>query len=230
MGSHKMNTYILFVAFNVIFLVSSLLGDNQENYPEITKVNSELFEFGQILINKERREFSFPAICNQTNGLVEYALVHDEGKTHESLMRTSVSPRLIHACLLLLKEKPQAHFFSQLKNSPSRPGQIHSIKIFVEWKEGGVPRKETINSMVVCQTDGRVLKENTFVFTGSKVMEGSYLAEMDGSIVAIYHDERATLNSRDDQSKFDDVWIANELSMPAKETPVTIRFQLPSNK
>ena len=53
---------------------------------------------------------------------------------------------------------------------------------------------------------------------------GTYLAEMDGSIIAVYHDNRATLNSRDLNSNSDDVWIANESKMPPKNLPVLVRF------
>ena len=84
--------------------------------------------------------------------------------------------------------------------------------------------------MIRNQYAKRMLSQNAFVFTGSKVIEGVYLAEEDGSIVAVYHDSRATLNSRDDESDSDEVWLPNPEKMPPKELPVTIRFQLPSTK
>jgi len=102
-----------------------------------------------------------------------------------------------------------------------------AIEIMVEWEHNGSFYKTWTNSMVLNQTDDRELSESSFVFTGSKVVEGTYLAEMDGSIVAIYHDSRATLNSRDLNSDSDDVWIANESKMPPKNLPVLVRFQLP---
>ena len=105
--------------------------------------------------------------------------------------------------------------------------QMPAIQIFVEWEHNGSLHQALINTMVLNQTDDRELSESAFVFTGSKVVEGAYLAEMDGSIIAIYHDSRATLNSRDIHSNSDDVWIANESKMPPKNLPVLVRFQLP---
>jgi hypothetical protein len=206
---------------------TTLFAEEVLEYPKIFRTSTGTFQFGPIDIDQDKREFSFPAVCNQTSGLLEYALVHEDGKTHESLFRTQVSPKLIHACLLLLKEKPQPAFFKFVEVNSSKLIQMPKIEIMVEWKHNGSNHKTSINSMVLNQTDNRELSESAFVFTGSRVVEGTYLAEMDGSIIAVYHDNRATLNSRDLNSNSDDVWIANESKMPPKNLPVLVRFQLP---
>lgn len=206
-----------------------LFGDDQQNYPEIIETKKGIFEFGKILINKEKRQFSIPAVCNQTSGLIEYALVHNNGKIHESLFRTSVSPRLIHATLLLLKQNPQSNFFRILENDKAQLSNIDVLEISVEWEHNGSRQVNDLHSMALNQADERKLAESAFVFTGSKVIEGNYLAEEDGSIVAIYHDNRATINCMDEQSNSDDVWIANSEDMPPKNLPVRIRFQLPKS-
>jgi len=59
------------------------------------------------------------------------------------------------------------------------------------------------------------------------VIEGTYMAEISGSILAVYADEDAILNSSDFDSDNDDVWIANEKTMPPLESPVRIHFLLP---
>ena len=72
------------------------------------------FQFGEILINQRERIVEFNATCNQNNGLIEYALVHETGKTHESLFRTKVRPQILHASLLLLKQPVESRFFSKI--------------------------------------------------------------------------------------------------------------------
>jgi hypothetical protein len=206
---------------------TTLFSEEVLEYPKIFSTSTGSYQFGPIDIDQKNREFSFPAVCNQTSGLVEYALVHEDGKTHESLFRSKVSPKLIHASLLLLKEKPQPAFFKFVEANSSKLMQIPEIEIMVEWEHNGSNHKTSINSMVLNQTDNRELSESAFVFTGSRVVEGTYLAEMDGSIIAVYHDNRATLNSRDLNCNSDDVWIANESKMPPKNLSVLVRFQLP---
>ena len=216
------------VLFGLQVLFKTILFSEEVlKYPKIFSTSTGSYQFGPIDIDQDKREFSFPAVCNQMSGLVEYALVHKDGKTHESLFRTKVSPKLIHAALLLLKEKPQPAFFKFVEANSSKLIQMPEIEIMVEWEHNGSNHKTSINSMVLNQTDNRELSESGFVFTGSKVVEGTYLAEMDGSIIAVYHDNRATLNSRDLNSTSDDVWIANESKMPPKNLQVLVRFQLP---
>ena len=201
-----------------------------ETFPEITQTEPGLFRFGEILIDQKKRKFLFPAVCNQTTGLVEYALVHENGKVHESLFRTPVNPRLIHACLLLLKESPHPGFFKSLSEPKGNLPKFRSLQISAEWEHNGTSHSQAISPMVLNQNDGRQLQGNSFIFTGSRMIEGSYLAEEDGSIVAIYHDNRATINSMDEQSDSDDVWIANAANMPPKDLPVNICFQLQSKE
>ena len=81
--------------------------------------------------------------------------------------------------------------------------------------------------MILNQTSRNLLQAGKFLFTGSKKVEGQYLAEMDGSIIAIYQDFRATINNTDTGTEFDDVWLANLPQMPPLDLPVTICLQLP---
>jgi len=73
------------------------------------------------------------------------------------------------------------------------------------------------------------LKRGAFIFNGSKKIENSYLAEISGSMIAVYADEEAVINSTDHDSNNDDVWIANEKQMPELEMPVLLRFLLPNS-
>ena len=73
--------------------------------------------------------------------------------------------------------------------------------------------------MVINQIDNRELASKSFVFSGSSTIEGQYLAEMDGSIIAVYHDSRAVLNSMDKQSNSDEVWIAHQIAYATQRSP-----------
>ena len=84
----------------------SCSGDSENNdtgLPPIEKISEFKFKFGGIILDQQSRSLEFNATSNQRNGLIEYALVHESGKTHESLFRTKVRPQILHACFLLLK-------------------------------------------------------------------------------------------------------------------------------
>lgn len=188
--------------------------EEANTYPEISEIGPGRYQFGDILIDQNNREFLFPGICNQISGLVEYALVHEDGKVHESLFRTKVRPRFVHACFLLLKEKPETRFFKILDGNVSEWTNLRRIELSIIWEQNNTYHEKPLSSMVINQTDNRELASKSFVFSGSSTIEGQYLAEMDGSIIAVYHDSRAVLNSMDKHSNSDEVWIAHQIAMP----------------
>ena len=204
--------------------------EEANTYPEISEIGPGRYQFGDILIDQNNREFLFPGICNQISGLVEYALVHEDGKVHESLFRTKVRPRFVHACFLLLKEKPETRFFKILDGNVSEWTNLRRIELSIIWEQNNTYQEKPISSMVINQTDNRELASKSFVFSGSSTIEGQYLAEMDGSIIAVYHDSRAVLNSMDKHSNSDEVWIAHQIAMPPKGHPVRIRLKLPKKE
>ena len=58
---------------------------NSTGLPEIKKAGEGLYRFGEVLIDRKGGKISFPAVSNQVNGLIEYGVVHETGKIHESL-------------------------------------------------------------------------------------------------------------------------------------------------
>ena len=153
-------------------------------------------------------------------GLVEYALVHESGKTHESLFRTKVRPQILHACFLLLKHPSETRFFKNLwSENPKKLNFNKSrVKTEVVWDMNGTTVSKSFEQLSLNTKNNVPLKDDAFIFTGSKTIEGTYLAEMSGSMVAVYADEEAVINSSDHDSNNDDVWIANEKEMPELES------------
>jgi hypothetical protein len=60
------------------------------------------YEIGEVRLDETRRTVSFPAVVNLDEGLLEYALVSEGGKIHESLLVTRVEPYQIHLAATLL--------------------------------------------------------------------------------------------------------------------------------
>ena len=171
-----------------------------------------IYEFGGIIINKNQRSITIPAVSNQRNGLVEYGLVHEEGKIHESLFRTKVRPQIFHTSLLLLKIKPVESFFENIWSDD--PKQIdysdRCLEIIVTWDENGSKHESLLESLSTNQGKSNQANEKLFIFTGSRMVEGNFLAESTGSIVAVYADDNAIINNSHYDSVNDDVWIANK--------------------
>jgi hypothetical protein len=69
---------------------------------QVRQVGSNLFALGELLFDRQQRTVTIPARVNLRDTVIEYALVHTSGKTHESLLATEVTAEQVHlACLLL---------------------------------------------------------------------------------------------------------------------------------
>jgi hypothetical protein len=218
--------------FLILFFSSSLAlkaESNQSRMPSLKKIGEDKFRFGEVMIDQKNRILEFNATSNQRNGLIEYALVHESGKTHEALFRTKVRPQIFHACFLLFRHPREDRFFENLwSEKPNKLDFSKSrIRTEVKWDENGSTYQRSLEELAFNSKNQKSLKQNAFIFTGSKKIEGTYLAELSGSMIAVYADEEAVINSSDHDSNNDDVWLANEKQMPELETPVRIRFLLP---
>ena len=215
----------------VIFMLSTQLfsEDNVTKLPEIIKISDGIYQFGDIMIDRKSNTIEIPAISNQISGLVEYGIVHEDGKIHESLFRTKIRPQILHTSLLLLKAKPVASFFENLWSDEPKVINYdnYCFDIFVNWEMNGTKFNKTFEKLSINQNRKQSVEKKSFIFTGSRVIEGTFLAETSGSILAIYADDNAILNNSDYDSANDDVWIANKEEMPPLELPVMIRFHLP---
>ena len=223
--------YLLKIITLFFFNSYGLFGteENASKLPEIIKVKEGVYQFGSVVINRKMNSLSIPAVSNQVSGLVEYGIVHENGKIHESLFRTKVRPQIFHTSLLLLKAKPVSTFFDNLWSDDPKliDYSKNCFEISVFWEINGTKFENKIEKLSVNQIRKGNVEKKSFIFTGSRMVEGTFLAESSGSILAIYADDTAILNNSDYDSTNDDVWIANEREMPPLELPVTIRFNLP---
>ncbi len=203
---------------------------NNDQPPKVQRVAKGIYKVDDVLLDKNRNLISFPAITNQVTGLVEYGIVHEKGKTHEALFRTKVRPIRLQFVLLLSKHKPAKGFVENLWQEKPKPMDISASKlgIFVSWDFNGSKGNAALESFALNANDDKPIEQGSFVFTGSKFFEKTFQAESTGSILAIYADDTAMINSADFDSNNDDVWYANKKAMPSLETPVTITLQIPS--
>lgn len=192
--------------------------------PEL--VSPGVYRIGEILVNKAEKSITFPAVVNMNSGLLEYLLVRSGGKTHESLFRTKVEPyNLQIACLLLDlagTDKPLP-----FQGAPEAP-KGDQVRISVEYVlHNG--RSQTLNpkDWVMQTIDGvrRDAPELKWIFTGSMVSNGRFAAQVDGSIIALYHDPSAMIDNATAGGESDKIWFVNEKTAPPIGTPVTITIK-----
>lgn len=91
----------------------------------IEKTGEHTFRIGAVQCDREARTLTIPAQINARQGLIEYALVTEQGKVHEALLSTTAKPLHVQIAALLLGISPQ-------------PDELaREISVEVEWATNG---------------------------------------------------------------------------------------------
>lgn len=206
--------------------------------PKIREISSGEWTVGAIQLSKKDGTVSFPARVNLTDGLLEYLLVHNTGKTHESLFSTDVPPYHLQIAMLLLGAKgadpkvlTNAPPSGPINNAdllefkpPPVPGD--PVELTVSWKSGNTNVVHPIESLVMSKKNGKAMREGTWRFSGSMVWEGAFIAQIEGSVMAIITDISAMFNSGHPERDRDSLWYIREKMLPPEKAPVTIKIKL----
>ena len=163
-----------------------LAGDkpSAELKERVKQVGPGMYRVGDVTVDAKLGVAAFPAKVNQLVGLIEYALVTEAGKVHESFLSTKARPSDIHAAMLLLGVKP--------------PG---GASVDVGWKVGGKWVRKPIPDCIgqypleaASERDDKVtdksfdLKSRDWKWTGARLRNGKLTATVSGSILSLQPD------------------------------------------
>ena len=197
------------------------------------KVSEDEFELGQIRFNAKTREVRLPCVLNMREGAIEYAVVHETGKTHEALLKSTASPLDLQVAMLLTSyqpghsglfpgEKDEAIRKRMESTAPKTPG-ANNVQLFVEWKDDAETKKLRLTDWMLEAPQKKPPTDfKHWVFNGSMIQASGFSAEIYGSLIGIYYDVTAVINCPSRLNGADDVWSPNTKLMPKEETPVTV--------
>ena len=199
---------------------------------QLKKVGPGVLELGGIQLDTQKYEIRFDAEVNQTKNIVEYAVVHEMGKTHESLLRTKISPYQLQVLLLLAKAQKFQETLPEFDPEgrevpPPTPRPNHRIRISVQDLRKSDNPPVPLGDWVANVADGKPMQAEPWMYTGSRVYEGRFLAQEDGDIVAIYLNPVALFNSWIPGNNNDETWIPNSGKVPPIGTPVRVTLKFP---
>jgi hypothetical protein len=199
----------------------------------IKKIEGTRFQLGVMEFDQKTRELRIPCKLNLREGLLEYVLVHESGKAHESLLTTTARPTEVNIALLLLDWKVSEAFWDYTeperggvlvkgaKNPPASQLEVHATWKDKDGKEQTAPLESWLHNI---EKRAKITRE-PWIYTGSRVMpDGKFLAEETGSILALYADPASIINNPRAGNDMDDVWVADP-EVPGKDTPVTLIFK-----
>lgn len=200
--------------------------------PAVKQLDATRYQIGAVLFDQETREIRFPTQVNMTEGLLEYLAVHQNGKVHESLLATDVSPTHLNLAFSLLRYFPSKELYPLPNETggtsdkyPEVPANVKTaarVTIEVEWSDEGKIRRVPVNEWIQHAVKTTAMPAGPWVYGGSDFHEGKFVAEMTGDIVAIFTSMAALVNYPGEDYENDTVWIPFPKRVPPVGTKVTV--------
>jgi hypothetical protein len=195
--------------------------------------NGDVIDFRGVRIDKAKRTVAFEATINQHDGPLEYLLVNEKGKTHESLLATKIDPYDIQVAMLLLGINPAGQASARppeqidrkyLEAAPKLKGE--KIDVYLEWKAGAGVHRARAEDLIHNSETNATMTPGPWIYNGSEMYNGRFLAQVDGSITALVRDPAALMNNPRPGNDDDQIWEVNSTATPAIGTPVDVIVQL----
>lgn len=190
----------------------------------VREIAPGMLAIGDVRLNRAHRTLSFPAVVNLTESLAEYLVVTTHGKIHESVLRTEAQPYQIHLGMLLLGAKGAGS--REFPENPSDPLPGDAMTIEVHWTRDGQTMTVPGETLARHRTTQKAMAATKWVYTGSILYENTFLAQQEGSIVALYTDPVALVNFPGPDRDNDENWEPNPAALPELESLVHVVFRL----
>jgi hypothetical protein len=195
----------------------------------LKQISANVFEIGLVRLDKAARTVSFPGVVNMQEGLMEYLVVCHNGKIHESVFITEAEPYHIHLAMLFLGAKTAPSMTPEQRVAEKEMAG-EPITIWITWQPHGEAKRARGESFILHTATRQPMSEGPWTYSGSWVFEGTFLAQRERSIVAIFTDYDALANNPRPGRDNDELWLANKDKVPPPGTKVTVTFELPPLK
>ncbi|MEP4076505.1 YdjY domain-containing protein [Haloferula sp.] len=203
-----------------------------EHKPAITRLDDGNMKIGEITFDPKTRAIRFPAEVNMTEGLLEFVVVHRDGKVHESLLLTEISATNLNIAIKLLNYKASRELYLRLEEDGSLSSEFEDattdekegsrIQIGLEWQQDGETKSSTLNDWISHASTETPMSSEPWVYGGSFVVDGKFVAEGSGDIIAIFLSNAAIINYSGKDNQDDEVWLPHAKRVPKVGTPVTV--------
>jgi hypothetical protein len=200
--------------------------------PSVKQLDATRYQVGEVVFDQKTREIRFPTRVNMTEGLLEFLVVHQNGKVHESLLSTEISPTHLNLAFTLLRYSPSKELYPLPNETgglsdkyPEVPADVKAaarVSIDVEWSDEGKIRRVPVNEWIQHEVKATAMPAGPWVYGGSDFHEGKFVAETSGDIAAIFLSMAALLNYPGVDNIDDTVWIPFPKRVPPEGTNVTV--------
>lgn len=204
----------------------------EQKKPAVERIDETRYRIGKVVFDQKTREIRFPAKVNMTEGLLEFLIVHENGKVHESLFSTDISPTHLNLAFTLLRYPPS----KELYRIPREPGLLSNnfyevpeetrnaarVSIHVEYLRDGETKIHPAHDWILHEPTRASMKPTHWIYGASEFFDGRYVPESTGDIAAIYITNSSILNYPGEGNLDDTIWSVHTNRVPDLDTNVTL--------
>ncbi|MGJ8635187.1 MAG: YdjY domain-containing protein [Luteolibacter sp.] len=215
----------------ILLLFTTLLPAREEK-PPVEKTGETTYRIGQITFDSKTREIRLPTIVNQREGLLEFLLVHQNGKIHESLLRTTASPTHLNLALTLLRYKPSRELYRVMEEhgvvsekffqEDPENKKAARLSLEIEYRKNKKALRSPASDWIRNDTIAQAMPPTHWVYGGSEIYQGTFIPESTGDIAAIFITNTALINYPGTGNLNDEIWTAHTNRIPDLETKATL--------
>ncbi|MBI3189897.1 MAG: hypothetical protein HYZ33_04550 [Ignavibacteriales bacterium] len=195
---------------------------SQPSENPIEKIDENNYRVGKLILNSKDRTVKLNGILNMEKGIIELLACATGGKVHESVLVLDVVPYHLQVSMLLLGLKYKGGL--EYQGDPRTP-QGDSVEIWVSWKRDGGDTTVRAEDLVWDANQSKPMEHTSWVFVGSKMVEGRFMADQEKSLITTFHDPFTIFDNPLQGGANDEVYTVNEKLVPRKGTPVTVTIK-----
>ncbi|UCF04773.1 MAG: hypothetical protein JSV33_12740 [bacterium] len=200
----------------------------KDERPPIERIDDNVYKIGNLVVDGNKREVVMPGWINMSEGVVELLACAPGGKTHESVVVVDVEPFHLQIALLLLGLEGGESISFQ--GDPATP-EGDPVEIVIEWTDpkSGEMKSVRGEDFIYNVKADRPMIHTHWVFTGSRIVDGVFVAQMEKSLVTTYHDPYTIIDNPLQTGGDDTYYEANRFLVPPVGTKVTFLVRATEN-
>jgi len=202
---------------NVAYGQINVGGESTPTIPAMTKVGDGLYNLGNIKLDLNKKTITMNGKVNMSYGLIELLACTKIGKMHESALVIDVQPIHLQTALILLGLEFGGGM--RYQGDPLTP-KGDRVQIWVEWDTDNQTRRHRAEDLVFDRVKQSQMEHIGWIFTGSRMSNGVFMAQAVGTLITTFHDPDAIIDNPLSGGADDTVYIVNSKVAPPKGTDI----------
>lgn len=187
--------------------------------PPIIKLSPTTYRIGNVFLDAKHRLVQVPSEVNMEKGVIELLACTPGGKRHESVLVVNVIPYHLQVALLLLGLNYGDNI--KFQGDPVTP-LGDSVEVWVKWQAENESQYVRGEDLIFDLVSEKTMTHTHWIFSGSKIVNGSFMADREGSIITTFHDPYTILDNPLPGGGNDELYVVNENLVPPKGTKVEL--------